>query len=29
VLLCSDPTGAVDRIGATEVKSLLLRLAER
>ncbi|MEU4624911.1 nucleotide pyrophosphatase/phosphodiesterase family protein [Actinoplanes sp. NPDC023801] len=29
VLLCSDATGAVDRIGATEVKSLLLRLAER
>jgi predicted AlkP superfamily pyrophosphatase or phosphodiesterase len=29
VLLCSDPAGAVDRIGATEVKSLLLRLAER
>jgi predicted AlkP superfamily pyrophosphatase or phosphodiesterase len=29
VLLCSDPAGAVGRIGATEVKSLLLRLAER
>jgi predicted AlkP superfamily pyrophosphatase or phosphodiesterase len=29
VLLCSDPTVAVDRIGATEVKSLLLRLAGR
>ena len=29
LLLCSETTGAVDRIGATEVKSLLLRLAER
>ncbi|GGN59733.1 alkaline phosphatase family protein [Actinoplanes lobatus] len=29
VLLCSDPAGAVGRIAATDVKSLLLRLAER
>ncbi|WP_433790067.1 alkaline phosphatase family protein [Actinoplanes sp. CA-252034] len=29
VLLCSDPSAAVDRIAATEVKSLLLRLAGR
>ncbi|MFC4071429.1 nucleotide pyrophosphatase/phosphodiesterase family protein [Actinoplanes subglobosus] len=29
VLLCSDPAVAVDRIAATEVKSLLLRLAGR
>ncbi|MEU4161037.1 nucleotide pyrophosphatase/phosphodiesterase family protein [Actinoplanes sp. NPDC026670] len=29
VLLCSDPSVAVDRIAATEVKSLLLRLAGR
>ncbi|GIE29348.1 alkaline phosphatase family protein [Actinoplanes italicus] len=29
LLLCSETIGAVDRIGATEVKSLLLRLAER
>ncbi|GHJ49556.1 alkaline phosphatase family protein [Catellatospora sp. TT07R-123] len=27
VLLCSDPAAAVDRIAATEVKALLLRLA--